>query len=403
MNVSESQSQLLAEQPIKTVIRDQIEYTILGTAHVSKASADAVKILIEEQDFDAVAIELCQNRFHAMHNPDNWKNMDLFQIVKQGKVGLVAANLALGAYQKRIAEQFGIEPGAEMKAAMSAAEEKSLPLLCIDRDVGITLKRVQHSLGFFERLNIVTGLFFSLFSREEVSEEEIEKLKEGDMLESTFAEFASSSEHLYGSLIDERDQFMAAALRNKAENSYQKVLVVLGAGHLKGTEKYLQENQDDPKEVLANLDQTPPPSNWLKLIPWAITLLVLSGFTVGFMRNPDLGWDLIKLWVLINGSLSALGALIAGGHPLTVVTAFFAAPLTSLNPAVGAGMVTGAVELSMRKPKVADFDQLRDDILEIRGWWRNRVSRTFLVFFLSNMGSVAGTWIAGLQIVKQLT
>ena len=177
---------------------------------------------------------------------------------------------------------------------------------------------------------------------------------------------------------------------------------MLGAGHLKGVSRYLEEDHREPGEEIAELDRLPEKSRWPRLIPWAIVALILTGFAYGFAKSPQLGWQVVADWVLINGSLSALGALIAAGHPLTILTAFVAAPLTSLNPTIGAGMVTGAVELYLRKPSVGDFGRLRHDTAEVKGWWRNRVSRILLVFVLSTLGSAIGTYVAGFRIADRL-
>jgi pheromone shutdown protein TraB len=197
---------------------------------------------------------------------------------------------------------------------------------------------------------------------------------------------------------------MAARLLQEIEqHEHENLLAVVGAGHLKGIANYLQNPPGSPAELIQQLEQQPRPSRWPKLIPWIIVALVLTGFIIGFQRNPDLGWELVLDWVLINGGLSALGALLAAAHPLTVLTAFLAAPLTSLNPTVGAGMVTAAAEIFLRKPTVADFGQLRSATTSLRGWWRYRVSRTLLVFVLSTLGSAIGTYIAGFRIFGRLT
>ncbi len=398
------EQEVTRQQPINVVERDGVRYTILGTAHVSQASADAVREMLGSGEYDAVAIELCENRHNALQNPDAWQKMDLFKIIREKKAGLVAANLALGAYQQRIAEQFGIEPGAEMRAALEEAKKSDLEVLLIDRDVGVTLRRVYRSVRFWERWSIMGGLVAGLVSSEEVSEEEIELLKEGDMLESTFSEFASRSEAMYNALISERDSYMGAVLRSNAENhDHKNVLVVIGAGHMAGLTAHLESDQEEPSALAKRLNESPPKAKWPKLIPWVISLLVIAGFAWGFSREQSLGWSLVQTWVLINGTLSALGALIAGAHPLTTVTAFVAAPITSLNPTIGAGMATAAVELWLRKPRVSDFQALRSDVTHARGWWRNRVARTFLVFFFSTLGSAIGTWVAGFQIVEKLT
>lgn len=378
--------------------------TLLGTAHVSRASADQVEKLLQSGEYDAVAVELCPGRYNALIDPDALSRMDLFKVFRQGKASMVAANLALGAYQQRLAEQFDIEPGAEQRAAVHYARDNHRPVLLIDREIGVTLKRVLRNVPWWKRFGLFAGLLASVISREEVSEEEIEALKEGDMLETTFAEFAANRQDLFHPLISERDEYMAARLLQEvAANSHENILAVIGAGHLKGVKGYLEQGISDPAATIAELDHLPRPSRWPKLVPWLVVALVLIGFAVGFARSPSLGWQLVMDWVLINGVLSALGALVAAAHPLTVVTAFLAAPITSLNPTVGAGMVTAAVEIYLRKPRVGDFSRLRHDTSELKGWWRNRVSRTLLVFLFSTLGSAAGTYVAGFRIFERLS
>ena len=394
--------ELFADEPVEHVTIGSVDYALLGTAHVSRTSAEAVRRLLESGHYDAVAIELCQSRYQALTDRESWRKLNLFAILREGKAGMMMASLALSAYQRRIAEQFGIEPGAEMKAAIEAADQAGLPLQLIDREIGITLRRASRRLSLWKRWVMVNGLILSLFSREEISEEDVERLKEGDLLTETFSEFSEASPELYEALIAERDHFMAARLREEnAAHPGRKVLAVLGAGHLAGTATALKSD-DHPEATVAKLNEMPPPSRVLKAIPWIILVAVLSGFAIGFHRSPELGWTLVATWVLINGTLSALGALLARTHPLTVITALFAAPLTSLNPTIGAGMVTGAVEAWLKKPRVADFETLRDDVTRLSGWYRNRVSHVFVVFFLSNLGSAAGTWIAGFRMVQQL-
>ena len=376
--------------------------TLLGTAHVSRSSAEEVASQLDSKAYQAVAIELCPSRFDALTNPDRLAELDLMQVLRQGKASMVMANLAMAAYQQRLGEQLGIEPGAEMRMAVTQAEVHDLPVVLIDREIGITLKRTARNLSWWRRAILFSGLVTSLVSREEVSEADIEHLKEGDVLETTFAEFAHDREDLYQPLIAERDRYMAAKLRQAAaEHPGRPILAVVGAGHLSGIAEHLG-GTDDPAATLRELDAVPPRARWPRLIPWLIVALVLTGFYIGFTRNPELGWQLVRDWVLINGGLSALGALLAAAHPLTVLTAFVAAPITSLNPTIGAGMVTAAAELWLRRPRVGDFGRLRQDTTQLRGWWRNRVSRTLLVFLLSTLGSAAGTYIAGFLIYDRL-
>ncbi|MES9900277.1 MAG: TraB/GumN family protein [Sedimenticola sp.] len=395
------------KEPLAEIQVGESSITLLGTAHVSKASADQVRELLNSGDYDAVAVELCPSRYNAIMDPDALARMDLFKVLKEGKASMVAANLALGAYQQRLAEQFDIEPGAEQRAAIDHALEHHRPVLLIDREIGTTLKRVLASVPWWRRFGLFAGLLASVISKEEVSEEEIESLKEGDVLESTFAEFAEERQDLFTPLIDERDRYMAERLLEEVEaHSHERVLAVVGAGHLGGIQRYLNQSTEQTEsssaEVIAELDRLPVAKRWPKLIPWLIVALVFVGFGIGFSRSPELGWELVTEWVLINGTLSALGALIAAAHPLTVITAFIAAPITSLNPTIGAGMATAAAEIYLRKPRVGDFGELRHDTTSLKGWWRNRVSRTLLVFLFSTLGSAVGTYLAGFRIVDKL-
>lgn len=394
----------IADQPMREITRDGVHYVLLGTAHVSRASVTAVTNMATSGEFDAIAVELCPARHQALTRQQQWQDMDLYRIIREKKAGLVMANLALGAYQRRIAEQFGIEPGAELKAAADAADALDLPLQLIDRDLATTLKRSYHAVPWYKRIMLSAGLVMSTVSSEEIDEQQIEKLKQGDILESTFTEFAEHSPELYEALIGERDRFMAARLRQEnAANAGKRILVIVGAGHLQGLAKSLATEQRDPQAEVDELSHLPRPTRWLKFIPWLIAVVILTGFWIGFSRSPELGWQLVTLWVLINGGLAALGALIARAHPLTILSAMIAAPLTSLNPAVAAGMVTGLVESALRKPRIADLERLRDDVTTLKGWFKNPATRILLVFFFSNLGSAIGTWVAGFQIFEALS
>ena len=386
--------------------------TVLGTAHVSKASADKVRELLATGNYDGVAIELCPSRYNSMVDPDSLAKMDLFQVFKEGKASMVIASLALGAYQQKMAEEFGIEPGAEMRMAIEQAKEMNYEVHLIDREVGTTLKRVYNNVPWWKKMGIIGGLLGSVISSEKVSEDEIERLKDGDILETTFSQFAEEAKELFGPLIDERDQYMAARLEQVVSESDNKsILAVVGAGHLKGIESYLAKDEQitTPEELHANaqkninrLEALPKKSRWPKLIPWIIVAILLTGFAIGFNKSTALGLELIGWWIVINGTLSALGAALAKGHPLTVIGAFFAAPVTSLNPTIGAGMVTAAIELYLRKPNVGDFSALRKDTIHVSGWWKNKVARTLLVFFFSTIGSAIGTYVAGFKIFESI-
>lgn len=394
---------ILAEQPHRVVERDGVRFTLLGTAHVSRTSTDAVCAALDSGHFDTVAVELCASRRHALAEPGSLAELDLFRVIREGKAGLVAANLALAAYQRRLADQLGVEPGAEMRAALDYAEHRGMPCWLIDRDVGTTLRRTWRHAGLWQRSKLLGAMIGSLLVGEGIDEEEIEKLKQGDMLESAFSEFAKRSEPMYRGLIAERDRYMAAALRqNAATSEAREVLAVIGAGHLEGLARHLAEDQDDPAVMRAELDVVPP-AGWLsRAWPWLLIAFVLGGFAIGFAQGTEIGSGLVWQWVLITATLGAVGAAAAAAHPLSILSAAISSPLTPLHPALASGMVSAATELMLRKPRVADFSALRDDLQQVSGWWRNAAARIFLVFFLTSLGTALGVYIAGYRIIDAL-
>jgi len=403
MNDSTQATSTVAAQPIAHASREGVDYTLLGTAHVSRASVEAVRELMRTGTFDAVAVELCEPRYRALCDPESWRNLDLLQVIRDGKAGMVAANLALSAYQRRLAEQFGIEPGAEMKAAVDLANQAGMPIWLIDRDVGVTLRRAYRSVRLRDRLGILSGLIASIFERSEIAEEDIEKLKHGDMLQSAFSEFAQQSEPLYRSLIGERDSYMTARLREEGSSGKaRKVLVVIGAGHLGGIERELGAQQEPPESVVATLRQPPPPARWPRWIGLGVLAVIFAAIAYAFTRGADFGVLALRDWILFTGLGAALGALLGGAHLLSVLTAFVIAPLKPFRPLVPSGAFSAGVEMWLHRPRVADFESLRYDVLDWRGWWKNRVSRTLLVFMFTNFGMMIGEYLAGIRILNRL-
>ncbi|HEY6939839.1 TraB/GumN family protein [Dokdonella sp.] len=393
----------LAGQPVARVRRGDVEYVLLGTAHVSRVSADAVREILQREAFDAVAVELCEPRYQSIRDPEAFRRLDLFQVIRQGKVGLVAANLALSAFQRRLAEQFGIEPGAEMKAAIDGADERGLPIWLVDREIGVTLKRAYHSVGFLDRLSIVGGLGASVLTREDVSEDEIEKLKRGDLLGSMFSEFARESPPLYDALIGERDRYMTARLREQAASGEaRRVLVVIGAGHLAGIQRELSNQTEMPRPLVEKLSQVPPPSRWPKWLAFGVFVVIAGAIGFAFTRGARAGTDALLAWTLFTGGAAALGAIVAAAHPLSVIAAFIAAPLKPFRPGVPASAFSAGVEAWLRKPRVADFDSLRDDVAHWTGWWKNRIARTLLNFMFVTLGTIVGEYVAGFHIITNL-
>lgn len=403
MSVAESMplEEVLRSQPHAIVERDGVRFTLLGTAHVSKASVEAVRDAIASGRFDAVAVELDGPRLQSLTDPDALAKLDLIQVIRTGRTAMFAANLALAAYQRRLAEQLGVEPGAELKRAVLEARQRDLPVHLIDRDVGLTFRRAMQRLGWWGRAKLSGGLLVSLFGDEEVGAEEIEDLKQGDMLEASFGEFARESPALYETIIAERDRYMAARLR-ESHGGVREVLAVVGAGHLQGLARHLREETRPAQHVREELEALPQKSG----IPWFTLFLsafVLGGFAWGFWQGGlDVGSDLMLQWVLTTGILGAIGCAIAGGHPLSILVAFLASPITPLHPALASGTLSALTEAWLRKPTYGDFMALRDDVQTLRGWWRNRVARVLLNFFLTSMGTAIGVWTGGLRMLGKL-
>lgn len=390
------------EDVIKTIKLNDATITLIGTAHVSKESVDLVEKKILSKDFDCIAVELCPARYENLKNRSWWKNLDIYEVFKKKKASLLLINLALSAYQRRLADKVGVEAGKEMIRATELAAENDIRLEVVDRDITTTLHRLVTTVSFWQKIKIFSGLIAGIFVGEEVDKDQIESLKKGDMLHSVIEEFGESLPQIKKVLIDERDEFMAGKLSmlTVSENPPKNILAIVGAGHLVGMVPGLDNPANESQMI--ELTKKPPSGRVGFYIGWGVCIIILSMFYVGYQQSPELGWSLIVTWVLINGGLSALGAALALAHPVSVLAAFLAAPLTSLNPTIGAGMVVGLVESYLRKPKVTDFERLRDDISSFPMWWKNGVVRVLLVFFFANVGSAVGTYVAGASIIQQI-
>ena len=369
-------------------LADGKQVLLLGTAHVSKRSVADVTRAIEELEPDTVAVELCAARYRNLTDHEAWRQLDIFQVLKEGKAPLLLSSLVMTSFQKRIAKELGVTPGAEMLEAIERAHERGLPLELIDRDIQVTLRRTWGRLGWWAKLKLLTQLVGSLFLGQEIDEAMVEKLKEEEELAGLLEAMAEALPQVKSTLIDERDLYMAQRIR---ELDGKRVLAVVGAGHLAGIASHLGEETD-----LAPLEQVPPRSWVPRLISWLIPLVIVALLVLGFLRGGiEESMASVGLWILVNGVCAALGALAAFGHPLTIASAFVAAPLTSLNPMVAAGWVAGLVQAWIHRPTVSDLEDLSEDITSVRGFWNNSVSRVLLVVVLANLGSMIGTFVAG--------
>ena len=360
---------------------------IVGTAHVSAQSVADVRATVAAIQPDTIAIELCEPRYQGLVKKSAWQHTNLFRVIRQKKATFLLAQLVLQSFYRRLGKQLEVEPGAEMLAGAACAEETGAHLALIDRRIDITLKRVWRYLGFWQRMKLFYVLLESVFASDELQDDDIEALKKQDQLEALMGEMGRAFPAIKHRLIDERDVYLAQKLRDAPG---EKIVAVVGAGHVPGMVEAIQQEQS-----IAELDTLPPPSRWSKIWPWLIPAAVVALIAWGFVQGgAERGIDSILIWVLVNGVLAALGALAAWAHPLSIVAAFVAAPITSLNPTIAAGWVSGLVEAWLRPPAVADFESLPSALETFRGFWRNPVIRILLVVVLTNIGSSIGTFVA---------
>lgn len=366
---------------------DGREILLVGTAHVSKASVDLVETVIREEKPDTVCVELCRSRYQSVMQKDQWREMDIIKVIREKKSFLLLSSLMLAAFQKRIGEKLGVRPGQEMITAIETAKSLDSEICLADRDISVTLSRAWRHMGFWSRIKMLFQLLLSMGGVDDIEEKDIEQMKEADMLESVLAEVEKVHPELRRILIDERDQYLAQKIRTAPG---AKIVAVVGAGHVPGIRRHIEKNQD-----ISALDVVPPGGNIGKVLKWlipaAIVLLVATGF---FFGGVEAGKHMVLWWIAANGVCAGIGAILAFGHPLTILTAVLAAPVTSLNPMIAAGWVAGLVEAFMKTPKVRDLENLSSDIMSVRGFWRNKATRVLLVVVFTNLGSSIGTFVA---------
>ncbi|HHV65905.1 MAG TPA: TraB/GumN family protein [Peptococcaceae bacterium] len=389
----------MATDHVQRISLDGREIILIGTAHVSTKSAEEVKEVIRSEKPDTVCVELCPSRYQTITDPDKWKNTDIISIIKKRQAVIFLINLVLSSYQKRLAKQFGIQPGQEMIQGIASAKETGATLWLADRDIKTTLMRIWRGVGFWRKIKLIFQLLYSFLLSEDITEEELEKMKTQDMLTSILNELAESFPQFKTVLVDERDQYLAQRIR---ESPGTKVVAVLGAAHLPGVIRELTKVEDpqNPPPDLKILSQIPPASKLGKVLGWSIPILILILIASTFSVDKTAGWDQIVSWILWNGSLSALGTLLAFGHPLAILTAFVISPISSLNPLLAAGWFAGLMDAYIRKPNVEDFENIAEDIHTFRGFWKNKVTHVLLVVVLANVGSSLGALMGGADVIR---
>ncbi len=369
----------------------------MGTAHVSQKSVDLVREVIESEQPDCVCVELDEKRFESLSQKDRWQNLDIKEIIRKKQLSTLMVNLTLAAYQKKLGDQLGVTPGAELLEATATAEEHGIDISLCDRDVRVTLRRAWKKTSLFKKGYLLASLFASLFDSTEIDEEKLDELKDSDALSELLNEMGKALPEIKQVLIDERDTFLAEKIKTSPG---KKLVAVVGAGHVQGIKDGINEDRSAQMEEISTI---PPVSPIWKLIGWLIPVLIIGSIGyIGYNKGIMAAGENITYWILANGIPSAIGALIGFAHPMTIISAFVAASITSLTPVIGAGYVCAFVQAMMQPPIVREFETAMADMGSIMGWWKNRLLKVFLAFILPGIGSLIGTWIGGYEIIKNL-
>ena len=382
---------------VHTVHLDGREFILVGTAHISQQSADLVREVIESEKPQRVCVELDQQRYKSLAEQRRWEALDLRSIIRQKQLSTLLINLLLASYQKKLGEKLGVAPGVELLEATQVAQDLNIPIELCDRDIRITLRRAWNSMPFGDKMKLLTSGLAGMLEEQEISEEKLSEIRQKDVLSEMIHQLGEAMPVLKRVLIDERDTYLAQKIRASAG---EKVVAVVGAGHLSGIIEALQQNRRDD---LKPLEVIPPVSSWIKWIGWGIPAIILGSIAyIGWSKGGAAAGDNLLFWVLANGIPSALGAIIALGHPFTILSAFFGAPFTSLTPVIGAGYVSAFVQLYFQPPVVKEFQTVSDDVSSFKKWWRNKLLRILLVFIFTSLGSLIGTYVGAYEIMSNL-
>lgn len=382
---------------VETIHVNGREYIIVGTAHISQQSADLVRTVIENEKPDTVCVELDSQRYKALVEKKKWESLDLKSLIRQKQLSTLLVNLLLSSYQKKLGKKLGVLPGIELLEATKAADDCNIPVELCDRDVRITLKRAWNSLSFFKKMQLFSSGLAGAFSEQDISEEQLAEIRKKDVLNEMMSELGRAMPVLKTVLIDERDSYITQKM---LEAKGSKIVSVVGAGHMAGIKESLMLNK---KINVEEIEKIPPTSSTFKIIGWAIpVVIILSIVYIGYAKGLDQAGQNALFWFLANGIPSAIGAMLALGHPLTILSAFLGAPFTSLTPLIGAGYVAAFVQAYFKPPIVLEFQTVMDDASIFKKWWENKVLRVFLVFILSSLGSVLGTYVGAYEIISNL-
>ncbi|TGK08884.1 TraB/GumN family protein [Leptospira fletcheri] len=384
-------------EPIRTLELNGSSITILGTAHISQKSIEEVSRIIAEKKPDVVCVELCSSRMRSVKDPDHWKKLDIFKVFRERKMWLLLSSLILSSFQKKMGNG-SIRPGDEMRKAIEEGERTGAKIFPVDREISTTLKRAWWKVGFWNRMLLFSALVTSLFVKEEISPEKIEEMKSDDVLKDLFSQLPSHYESVKNVIIDERDAYLAQKIRDASKHG-RRIFAVVGAGHLEGIMKNIGQDRS-----LEHLDVLPEKGTWDKIRPFLFPAIILSLVaTLVLFGGRQAGQDFLVRWVLVKGTLAAIGALIALAHPISILLAFIAAPIGNFNPIIKPGWIAALSESWLRKPLVEDFEKIGEDSERFGGYWQNNVIRIFLVFMLPQIGSSIGTFIVTAELFRKLS
>lgn len=386
---------------VKKLVLNEREIVLIGTAHVSQDSITEVNEYIETEKPDCVAIELDEQRLATLKDPESWRNLDIVKVLKNKQGWVLLANLVLSSFQKRMGENVGVKPGDEMKAATFKAEEMGIATSMVDRPIQITLRRAWAKNTFWGKCKLLAVLFSSIFEKEEISPEQIEQLKNSSEMDQMMNELASYLPGVKEVLIDERDRYLASHIWQSKGN---KIVAVLGAGHLPGVEKWLGKIASNQESTdTSSISQVPSPSVVSKIAAWVIPVLLVGLVVAGFFKGgASKSAEMVLQWWLTNGALAALGSILALGHPLTILVSFVGAWFAAINPFIGIGVIAGLVQAWAKKPKVTDMEFLSQDATSFKGFYKNRILRVLLVFFLSSLGGSIGTFVSIPALISKI-
>lgn len=373
------------------------EVILVGTAHISRESADLVREVIEKERPDCVCVELDAQRYEALSQPRRWEQLDLKQVIRNRQLAPLLANLLLASYQRKLGGVMDVLPGTELLEATRAAADYGIPVALCDRDVRVTLRRVWGSLSFWNKSKLLATLGAGIFESPEIDEDTLRRIREQDVLSELMKELAEALPGLVETLIYERDRFLA---RKILESEGDRLVAVVGAGHVEGIRHALIAGVEVDFE---ELNRIPPVSLLWKSIAWGIPSLILGALAyIGFSQGAAVAGQNAWFWVIANGIPATIGALLSFAHPIVIGSAFAVAPVTSLIPVIGAGYVLAFMQAYLVPPIVSEFDSLAEDFGNPRRWWRSRLLRVFLVFILTTLGSLIGTYVGGYEIFSNV-